>query len=175
MNLDVQAWMTPAADPTQPCERQFVPISNRSFVKPKGGMWTSTWLGEPEVSGWAQWCRSESFSMGEHQTWLLTPKPNLRIANVDGMADLKALLTRYPLNRGKAEDQFFQYLNFERMAQDYDGMHITEEGQWDTRLTQPNLYGWDCESTCWFHWVFDQVEQGPQTTILERSWDEDDE
>lgn len=26
-------------------------------------------------------------------------------------------------------------------------IHLTESGQWNTRLTRPlNLYGWDCES-----------------------------
>lgn len=172
MNLGVQAWMTPAADSIQPCERRFVPVSNRVFVKPKGGLWTSTWLGEPKVSGWAEWCRSESFSIGDSRVWLLTPKADARIANVDGMADLKALLLRYPLHLGKAYDHFFQPLDFERMAQDYDGMHLTDEGQWATRLTQPSLYGWDCESTCWFQWAFDRVEQGPTITVSERVWED---
>ena len=175
MNLGVQAWMTPAANPDQPCERQFTPVSNYSFIKPKGGLWTSTWQGEPKVSGWAEWCRSESFSAGDHRVWLLTPKADACIAVVAEMADLKALLLRYPLSLGKAYDHIFQPLDFERMAQDYDGMHLTDSGQWATRLTEPNLYGWDCESTCWFQWAFDRVEQGPTITLAERSWDWDDE
>jgi len=173
MDLAVQAWVTPADNPILPCEARFKPIRNRSFVKPENGLWTSTWLGEPKVSGWVEWCRSESFSIGGHQTWLLTPKPEARIAVVREMQDLKTLLNRYPLQRGKSEDHFMQYLDFERMAQDFDGMHLTEAGQWETRLTQPSLYGWDCESTCWFRWMFDGVKQGPTTTITERVWDDD--
>jgi hypothetical protein len=94
---------------------------------------------------------------------------------VSCLDDLKVLLTTYPLDRGKSEDYAFQPLDFERMAQDFDGMHLTDEGQWSTRLTQPSLYGWDCESTCWFRWMFDRVEQGPRIEIKERVWDWDDE
>jgi hypothetical protein len=173
--LDVQAWVTPADNPIQPCEARFKPVRNCNFVKPMYGLWTSTWKGEPKVSGWVEWCRSESFGVGKLQTWLLTPRADARIAIVDGMDDLKALLLRYPLHLGKAEDHFLQPLDFERMAQDYDGLHLTDEGQWATRLTQPSLYGWDCESTCWFQWAFDDVEKGPPTTITERVWDWEDE
>ena len=35
--------------------------------------------------------------------------------------------------------------DFEAMAKDYDVIKLTDEGQWKTRLTNPSLYGWDCE------------------------------
>ncbi len=38
------------------------------------------------------------------------------------------------------------------MARDYDGLHLTEKGQWDTHMGRTNLYGWDMESTLWFKW-----------------------
>ena len=175
MDLGVQVWVTPVANPLEPRAQWFEPVVNRNFVKPKHGLWTSTWLGEEKVSGWIEWCRSEGFSTGAHRTWLLTPEPEARIAVVREMQDLKTLLNLYPLHRGKSENHYMQYLDFERMARDFDGMHLTDAGQWETRLTEPNLYGWDCESTCWFRWPFDRVEQGPEIEVAEHAWDGDDD
>lgn len=56
-----------------------------------------------------------------------------------------------------------RWLKFSEMAKQFDGMHLTDNGQWATRLPpfdSPNLYGWDCESTLWFRWAFDKVEDG---------------
>ena len=96
---------------------------------------------------------------------------------VDTLADLRGLLKGYSLNRGRAEDHFFQPLDFERMAADFDAVHLTDEGQWATRLTQPSLYGWDCESTCWLRWAFERAEPGPAVELVgvRYSWDDDDD
>ncbi len=174
MALDTQAWITPAENPIQPCAKRFEPVRNDNFVKPKGGLWTSTWLGEAKVSGWAEWCRIEGFHPGPYRTWLLTPKADLRLAVVDSLNDLKALLRTYALPT-PMESEFLVWLDFERMAQDYDGMRLTDTGQWATRLTQPSLYGWGCESTCWFTWAFDQVLPGPKITVTKRTWGEGDD
>ncbi len=45
-------------------------------------------------------------------------------------------------------------LDFEKLARDFDGIWLTAEGQWDTRMTSPNLYGWDVECVLFFRWVF---------------------
>jgi hypothetical protein len=49
--------------------------------------------------------------------------------------------------------------DFEKLAQDYDAMHLTKRGQIETRFSYDvNLWGgWDCESTVWFRWVFAEV------------------
>ena len=49
--------------------------------------------------------------------------------------------------------------DFEQLAIDYDGVHITESGESATRHTEPGLYGWDCESTVWFRWAFSNVQK----------------
>lgn len=46
----------------------------------------------------------------------------------------------------------------EAIAKKYDAVHLTSEGQWRTRHSTPNLYGWDCESTLWLRWKFEKVE-----------------
>lgn len=63
---------------------------------------------------------------------------------------LGALMDRYPrvvgLRRG---------LDFERLAMNYDGLHLTHDGYMRTRSRRPGpaLIGWECESTLWFRWV----------------------
>lgn len=84
---------------------------------------------------------------------LLTPLEQLRIYTVDTQKDLKLLARDYRL----PHDYMFQ-LDYERIAQDYDAIHLTDEGQWATRLTYPmSLYGWDCECVLWFRWCFSEV------------------
>jgi hypothetical protein len=149
-----------------PMPELLTPVSNGDgahsiFVKPLGGLWTSTWNAEQHTSGWTEWCESEEFGAIHEKYWhLLTPKPESRIAVIDTLDDLLAFLRQYP-RAMDARLAFMrnQHLDYERMACDYDALHLTEEGQWRTRLTIPaNLYGWDCESTLWFRWCFERVE-----------------
>src|SRR5579859_5289640 len=52
------------------------------------------------------------------------------------------------------------YIDFERLAQEYDGIWLTEQGNCETHLSYPHdLSGWDCESILWFRWCFDHVER----------------
>jgi len=42
---------------------------------------------------------------------------------------------------------FMTFPDYEECATRYDAIHLTDRGQWATRMTHPkNLYGWDCES-----------------------------
>jgi hypothetical protein len=49
-------------------------------------------------------------------------------------------------------------LYFERVGKEYDALHLTHEGYLRTRSRRckPSLIGWDCESTLWFKWVFNE-------------------
>ena len=50
-------------------------------------------------------------------------------------------------------------INFYEMSKDYDAIHLTEKGQWKTRMTRPvSLYGWDCETVYWFRMKFKVVK-----------------
>lgn len=135
------------------------PVKNRQ-VKPEGGFWTSTL--KDGSSGWVDWCRAEQFRNPDMDNWfLLEPAPNARILTIDTLADLKRLLARYNFNPfSRITDLVFRYPDFERIAQRYDAMRLTEEGQWRTRMSMPDsLYGWDCESTLWFRWKFTSVRR----------------
>src|SRR5207249_2458169 len=135
----------------QPVQEKIQPISNgdgRSsiFVKPIGGLWTSTWDTERQTSAWVEWCGGDNYGEPyKTQWWLLTPKTGIRIAVIDSLADLLVLLRRYP--RQIDERLSFlrtRYLDYERMSQDYDALYLTEEGQGQTHLSiQADLYGWD--------------------------------
>jgi hypothetical protein len=128
------------------------PVTNAHFVKPGGGLWTSSFI--DGRSEWVDWVESERFLDSYSLTWhVLTPDPASRIYVIDSLADLTRLLDRYAVK--KKWDGSMRWPDFERIAGEYDAMHLTAEGQWATRLTHPDsLYGWDCESTLWFRWSF---------------------
>jgi hypothetical protein len=93
--------------------------------------------------------------------WVLTPDPAVHVFVVHTLDDLATLDRRYPWHPvpDMAGMTLLRGLDFERMRADgYDGVHLTEQGQWRTRLTELNLYGWDCESTIWLRWAFTSVE-----------------
>ena len=142
------------------------PIQNRkSFSKPRGGFWTSTY--NPDIgSAWIQWCCSEEFEVPKNHMWsgvLLTPDPKVRIYTIDCYEDFQKLLDQYGyISNILKEFSKELYLDFESMVQDYDALHLTEKGQQETHLSYPhNLYGWDCESTLWLNPKF--IYQEPIT------------
>jgi hypothetical protein len=134
------------------------PIRNglKALGKPRGGLWTSTY--DPDYgSGWVRWCVAYRYNdpFDLHWTVLSVPK-SARVTVVNSQADLEALINRYPrLLRG------YRGLDFERLATEYDGLHLTNTGHLRTRSrrSSPALIGWDCESTLWFRWVFSEWYQ----------------
>jgi hypothetical protein len=93
------------------------------------------------------------------QNWfVLEPDPGARVLVINSLADLTKLLARFPAPLTYPGSHFI-YPDFERIATLYDGIQLTERGQWKTRLTIPTLYGWDTESTLWFRWCFSECRQ----------------
>ena len=122
------------------------PVIN-DWVKPHGGLWTSTYTpDEKYCSDWIVWCvREEMYEWVSDSCYILYPNPDAKILTIDSKEDLKRVIDQYHIvKNGK------KYLDYERISKDFDAIHLTERGQWDTRLLEPNLYGWDCESTLWF-------------------------
>lgn len=143
-------------------------------VKPKGCLWTSSWLGEDDGSGWTQWCIGESFGGPEWgNCWLVEPSLDARVYEIDFYSDLEQLIAEY--GHTWYLDTECRYSetrpDWVKVAQDFDAVHMTDEGQWRTRgfypgrsVNAPDLYGWDCESTLWFRWAFESVRDlGPLT------------
>lgn len=129
-------------------------ITSGSF-KPVGAFWTSTYI--DNSSAWLDWCDYEQPDWIKPYNFLLTVDPYAKVYVIDTLADLERLIARYPYT--PLRDTFLVYVDWAAMANDYDGIQVTESGQWATRLTTPGLYGWDCESTAWFRWVFTHVER----------------
>lgn len=142
--------------PTAPSAEKFEPVVNRehSWTKPKsGGLWTSP-PHPTHGSHWIDWCVNESFGERPFHLWELVATEPVNAFVVDTYADLQALYDRF----GIGENEYDHGFDFEAIGREYDALHLTDEGQWRTRLSMPlNLYGWDCESTLWFRWVFSQV------------------
>ncbi len=124
-------------------------------VKPGwSGMWTSTYTPEnPDgICDWARWCNIEGFREWQWRTgYVYEVRRGLRIIEIDSLRDLLALLDEYGLPDPISMMRPIRFFpNWERLARKFDAVHLTEQGQWDTRMTRPHsLYGWDSESTLW--------------------------
>jgi hypothetical protein len=138
-----------------PSPALLTPLSN-SFNKPQGGFWTSTYLGQPAISAWAETCRREELIDDFPDTYLLTVDPSARVLEIDGLETLRALMAQYPYHKSGYEVNSF--LDYEALAREYDGLHLTKDGQATTNYTKPTLMGWGCESTVWTRWVFREIK-----------------
>ena len=135
----------------------FDAIKNTKYnIKPLGGLWTS-----PKESkyGWIDFCRNENYykSGGFKTGFEFQLKPNSSVYIINTFYDLiKApYKIKDPLYSGISYNQNF--IDYEKMAEEYDAIWLTDDGQYETRLPEMNglfdfdgrvinLYGWDCES-----------------------------
>lgn len=140
------------------------PVRNYN-VKPIGGLWTSTFDVETK-NGWVEFCENEMFALPESGVWrgyILVPMKKARIYTIDNFAHLYHLIEKYPYRPYEKEDfsSFMKekvFIDFEKMSKDYDAIHLTDDGQWQTRYTPGiDLYGWDFESTLWFRDCFTKI------------------
>jgi hypothetical protein len=117
-----------------------MPIKNRNFVKPTGGLWASPVDSE---FGWKEWNEQNQFRDCS-QSFSLRLKENARLYVIDTLQDLEsAPLLQY---------EYMTLIDFEALAKDYDGIWLTFEGMAETRFSTPlDLYGWDCESVLLFN------------------------
>jgi hypothetical protein len=143
----------------EPTPKKLLPVKNPVGInnKPWHGLWTSTRVANG--SGWTNWCSGESFGRPPNG-WLLRPTP-AKVYVVHEVADLEELTRSFP--GGYPRDLMLAsysrpQVNFEAAAEEFDAIHLTEEGQWATRFSEPSFYGWDCECTMWFRWCFGDVE-----------------
>ena len=139
----------------EPKEELVQPITNRMFIKPDGGIWTSSY-NEEFGSDWIRWMHSEQFyNNGHEDVYLLKPRDDAKIYTINSYTDLLHLIKQYP----PIITVFGKFLDFEAIAKDYDGIHLTYDGEIATRYTDDiDLYGWDVECTLWFRWCFSSVE-----------------
>ncbi len=155
--------------------------------EPGTGLWTSSWRESTRDSDWVEWCKASDYgSVDTRIWWLLTPNERTNLYTIESRFDLLDLLTRYtwetdmlkqlnesigpmqealvyswsePFRRPlPIERRHFAWIDFEKLAQEYDGIWLTEAGNASTHLSFPhNLNSWDCESILWFRWCFSDV------------------
>ena len=101
--------------------------------------------GKKYISDWDRFCKEENFDKEDWSKGIIFKlKDNARIYTIDSYEDLTVLVNKYPNEKSIIRTDA---LDFNKIAEDYDAIHLTEEGQWATRFSRPNtLYGWDCET-----------------------------
>lgn len=119
-----------------------MPIKNRKDYgrKPTGGLWTSP---VKATEGWRWFCELEMPDRITHMFVKFNINKHARILKIDSLQDLMDTIDLYKIS---CNDLFGDYIDYEKLSKDYDAMWLTAEGQWRTRLTSPNLYGWDVET-----------------------------
>lgn len=114
---------------------------------------------------------------GEIKCWRLDPSPSARIATIDTLEDFLNFGERYGWIKCAWEKRIAPYgivgrwpgsynsLNFTAMAEDFDALHATDLGVRRAESKEAGdcrLSAWEAESTCWFRWCFEKVEDvGP--------------
>lgn len=133
------------------------PVKNALHTKPKGGLFTSTFCPAGRfASEWVEWCSSEMpHWIKDRSALLLEVEPTARVYTINSYQDLEKLVRKYPY---ESRFKFLHFLDWEAISKDYDGTHLTSEGQQATRFSRLyTLHGWDCESALWFRNVFSKI------------------
>lgn len=165
IGLDSQIWMSDSED-ENPSPAQMISVDGEMHlpIKPKGGMWTSTYTPDDEYdSDWIRWCSTEGFYGGRHK-WLMKPKPDTTVLVIDSLNDLRTVAKHYEKDTYKGKDASLisdTVLDFVEISKDFDAIRLTEKGQWDTRITsmnEPSLYGWDSECVLHFRWNWTEYD-----------------
>lgn len=149
----------------------WVNATDRSnWLKPLGGLWTSTLRhrGEHYCSDWAQTALGLGLLHGDEEWWVLDPFDYARVVVIDTREDLAGLIARYPLD---APPPSPRVLDWPAVRDDgFAGVHVTPRAAAELRQLWPDadLWSWDCESTAWGHWCFD--EPWPLTADRRPSW-----
>lgn len=167
--VDTQMWI----GESELSQSTFEPVQNQDdpIHKPRGGLWTST-VRDDERSGWLDWMETNDFYTGDEEVWHLEPEDDLDVMLIEDKPHLEAILENYSRDLGHPslaiQSRTFAPLDFEGIAENYDAIRLTYEGQWNTRMTRPGLYGWDCETVLWLRWAFDSIEyQGHISDYIE--------
>lgn len=121
--------------------------AKHGFNKPRyrHTLWTS-----PVDSGfgWKDWCRDESWGDPEALQWHLTLAPSTRLLVIKNRRDIVLLERQY--RHCKDFGPVITCIDWPRVAEDYDAIHLMEYALWDDRFGHPDLYGWDCETVVLF-------------------------
>lgn len=120
-----------------PKKELFRKIENRDyFPKPSGGLWTSTFTTPEERkstpwSAWLEWCFGKGMTNWVDRKNLFLIQPLIeegRLYVIDSQIDLLDLAEKYPTRPSRDLGLKREFLDFEKIALDYDAIHLTEQG-----------------------------------------------
>lgn len=140
--------------------RAINPVSSDTWIKPKGGLWTSTFTPNKKYcSAWIEWCATEAPEWIECSVcYIIYPSHKATLYIIDSLQDLIDIHDKYG-DIHLTNKYNIPVLHWEDISDDYDGLNLTEKGETETRWSERPymLNGWDSESTVWFRNVFSKV------------------
>ena len=119
---------------------KFNPNSNeKAFFlnKPSGYLYASTMFTVDGniSSNWIEWVKYEDFYKNKYKNAIsYTLQKKSKIFTVDSISDYADLLKRYGKVKQLAEDQYNLYIDFPKLAQDYDAFHLTLDAFYKLRM-----------------------------------------
>ena len=136
-------------------EIYFTNVSNQDFLnKPSGGLWSSEYLPNlPYKSDWELWCNQNDFNLEKLNKGIIFElKDYVNIFIIDSYSDLLKLAENYSYEKDFLGITTKRYIDFEKMSKDYDGLFLTEQGEWQTKHRRKiDFYGWDCSTLLLFN------------------------
>lgn len=136
---------------------------------PKGGLWTSTPILERDSFFVTLYASIDPVPNIPHRwrhragrryrCWWLYPSPSARVAVIDSRSDLTRLVENYGWLPGYGA---IRTLNYTALAKDFDALRVTDRAVDELETPgagQFRLAEWLAESTCWFRWCFEQVDE----------------
>jgi len=136
---------------------EFVPASGVGPKPLRGGLWTSSFVPEGKFcSDWHRWTSEEKYMTFKlKDCWMVTADANARIYEISSLKDLLWLVKNYSVPEPRfysGKDVLDEYdLDWEKVAKDFDAVHLTRAGRINTQDTKPGFHRWDVESVVWLN------------------------
>lgn len=130
-------------------KEKFNPVENRDWIKPIGCLWASP---IDCNYGWVNFYDNElrdNDVFDEKMKYCIefTLKNETRIYIIDSFKDYTKLYENY----GRSISTYLNTLDFEKVSKEYDAILLTDNGQYETRFSNPSLYGWDVATLLLFN------------------------
>lgn len=123
----------------------FQPIKNYLF-KPTGGLWSSTYLPNHNYHSAWQWFCDRQFGGEKKYRTVFEFKKDTKVYTIDNYINLRDLAINYPFDPHPDLELFTSFVDYEKLAEDYDVVHLTLNGQTETAYSFPlSLWGWNVE------------------------------
>ena len=127
------------------------------------------------MSDWIRWSFSEEFHISKYSHGIsFTLKKCSRVCTVDTIEDYRNLMKKY--SKRKYPEGYFsgslgneRVIDFEKLSNDFDAFHLTENGFWTMRMPwtyllddegnrMADFYSYDCET--WIMFNLDCINKG---------------